>query len=98
MRKSNNVKSFELVERGILRSIVKIKVNEPIKQDIFYYRGIPYIVGSKLKFNGRLFEMELMPIKGETGMHIHEYYNGICYLCGIYKEGEARVEVVAQQQ
>jgi len=65
--------------------IVKILVNEPIEEKSFYLNGIPHIVGQHRRFNGRFWEMELMPIQGIKEMHLHDYWNGICHLCGIYK-------------
>jgi len=77
---------FKTIERGTLSPIVKMLTNELLHKDIFWHpNGAKYIVGEQ-KFNGKLFEVELMPITGFTGMHIHEYYHGICHLCGIYKE------------
>jgi len=38
------------------------------------------------RFDGHFWEMELMPIKETREMHLHDYWNGICHLCGIYKE------------
>ena len=73
------------VERNNTSPVVRILVNKSIEEAIFYLGGMPHIVGTDVHFDGRFFEMELMPIKEIKEMHIHSYWNGICHLCGVYE-------------
>ena len=87
MKKSNIVETtFRSNYSSGMPQIVEIKVNVPITEKIFYWRGKPYIVGEKLEWDGYLYNMELIAMQGETAFHIHRFYNGICYLCGYCKD------------
>ena len=86
MALKNNIRT---IERCNDSPIIQIQVNEPIRERIFYWRGFPYIVGQKQRFNGHLWEMELRPVECEMKMHIHQYFNGVCYICGIFRLDES---------
>lgn len=76
------IHEFKTINRGVLPPIVAMLTNEPLHGDIFWHNGAKYIRGGQ-RFNGKLFEVELTNIVGFTGMHIHEYYHGVCRICGV---------------
>lgn len=73
------------IDRGELPPIVIMQTNEPVHDRIFYWAGIPYIIGAQ-SFNGELFDVEMMSIAGITEMHVHKFYHGVCYLCGFCRD------------
>jgi len=83
---------IDSIERSSGSPIVKMITNSLLREPIFWYQGLPYIVGRKelaRRDNGKvLWEVQMRRIEGITTMHTHLYWNGICYLCGIFKEDE----------
>ena len=82
-KKQPNIVEFTR-EKG--NSVVRIKANCQLKQEVFFYQGAAYIVGPQV-LKDDWYDIELKQIKGDIGMHIHEFYHGVCFHCGIFKEG-----------
>jgi len=80
------VKSFD---RQLISDMAVVTTDLPLREPIFWNGGINYIVADQWSEKG-LFKAQLIPIKGITTMHVHEYRCGICRLCGIPKETEAK--------
>lgn len=80
------VKSFD---RQLISDMAVVTTNLPLREPIFWHGGINYIVAGQWGEKG-LFKAQLIPIKGITTMHVHEYRCGICRLCGIPKETEVK--------
>jgi len=87
---------YKVVEflTGLTYPSCKARLNRRIEEDVFEYRGVAYIVGNQEvevigSPSGHKVEKvwaELMPIRGTAQMHIHQYYKGICWICGVYQQ------------